>query len=314
MKNNLRLSDFKTENQPTLMKDVAVCSLFAMLYIFKSVRAIQSNIEIVRGFNALYNRGTIQVLRRVNMTSSVQVNDYRKQAERYDKWIQVLAFFQILSLVGAFFTFGITLIPMIIFLMWGDRLEKKRKKLWIFNSGREESTEALGDLPEGYTILHNIEIKQEKHTLHINHVVIGENGIFLVKAKNWGTTKVIGKAEDSVWLLEKEMGVKTEKNPIRQVKSQVHHFSAFLKENGLDAWIQGIVYLSNRASSYQIDIEGLNQSSRIPVFMTDFSGEARLYDYIVNYPKNKTLSVKEQQRIIEILTKGSTGRKSKQVA
>lgn len=246
------------------------------------------------------------------MANSLQVNDYKEQANRYDKGIQLLALFQLLALVGAFFTFGLTLIPMFIFLWWGDRLEKKRKKLWIFNSGREESSEALRDLPEEYTVLHNIEVTSGKYTLHLNHVVVGPQGVFLVKAKNWGVSKVEGGAGDSQWTFYKKIYSHEEKNPIRQVKSQVHHLSNFLKEKGIDAWVQGLVYLSNRASSYQIDIEGLNKNASVPVFMTDYSGEVRLYDYITGYPAKKLLTDEEQALIVELLKK--TKRKGKQVA
>lgn len=248
------------------------------------------------------------------MAGSVQVNDYRKQAKRYDIGIQLLALFQLISLVGAFFTYGLLLVPMLGFLLWGDYLEKKRKKLWIFNTGREESTEALEDLPEGYTVLHNIEIKEGNHMLHLNHVVVGPNGIFLIKAKNWGVTKVEGEVNDSQWRLFKRVYSHEEKNPIRQVKSQVHYFSNFLKERGLNVWVQGIVYLSNRASSYQVDIERLNQTSTIPVFMTDFSGEVRLYDYITGFKPKRKLTNEEQYEIIKLLTKNKAYKKEKQVA
>lgn len=248
------------------------------------------------------------------MANSLQVNDYKEQANRYDRGIQLLALFQLLALVGAFFTFGLALIPMFIFLWWGDRLEKKRKKLWIFNSGREESSEALRDLPEEYTVLHNIEITSGKYMLHLNHVVVGPQGVFLVKAKNWGVSKVEGGAGDSQWTFYKKIYSHEEKNPIHQVKSQVHHLSNFLRENGIDAWVQGVVYLSNRASSYQIDIEELNRNSSVPVFMTDFSGEARVYDYIVEYPTKKTLSKMEQESVIDFLINVNTKRKGRQVA
>lgn len=236
------------------------------------------------------------------MARIIQVNNYKKREKRMVRATQLLAFFQLLCLGAAFFTKGLALIPMFIILIIGSSIEKKRKNLWQFNVGREESFEALDNLPNEYTILHNVELKNNVQMLHLNHVVVGPTGVFVVKAKNWATEKVVGSVHDLNWTLYRMNHSYNEKNPIKQVKSQIHFFSSFLKENGVHVWVQGIVYLSNKASTYEIELDKLNEDSFIPVFLTAASGEELLYDYVVNYPAPKELSEETQKKIIKLLS------------
>lgn len=235
------------------------------------------------------------------MAQVFHINDYKKKTKRLNKKSQFLALLQLICFFASVFTYGLTLIPMIVIMIWSSRIDGKSHNMWQFTSGREESEEALEDLPDTYTVLHNVEIMNNKHVLHLNHVVIGPNGLFVVKAKNWAALKVVGEANDPNWTLFNKRNEYSEKNPVKQVKTQVHFLSEFLKKQNIGAWVQGIVYLSNRASSYEIDLEKVSEGSNIPVFMTDMSGEVHLFDYITEYKSKNKFTEEQQKEIIKIL-------------
>lgn len=76
--------------------------------------------------------------------------------------------------------------------------------------------------------------------------------MFIIEVKNY-VGYIEGKEEDKNWRKYKITNAqniygKTVRNPIPQVKRQVHLFAGYLKSHGINVWVKGYAMLVNKNS------------------------------------------------------------------
>lgn len=158
-------------------------------------------------------------------------------------------------------------------------------------------TEAL-NLPEGYHVFTNVTISYQNYSQETDLIIVGMKGVYIVEVKNHNG-KIVGDAEANQWMQHKvgRGGGRYSKkmnNPVKQVKGQVYKLSKFLKEQGINVWVEGIILFTN--SEVIVDI----QNSNIPILFP----ANKLSNYILTCKNrqylNKTLIAKVAEMISNV--------------
>ena len=107
-------------------------------------------------------------------------------------------------------------------------------------------------LTEDDILLSNVNIVYDNKVAEIDDVIINSNGVFIIEVKTYSGT-LTGNEEDREWLKSKTSrgGIIYEKqvrNPIKQMKRQIYILSHYLKNKGIDVWIDGYVFFVNNNS------------------------------------------------------------------
>lgn len=170
-------------------------------------------------------------------------------------------------------------------------LENPSNEVGILRSGVQGERIArwiLRLLPGDYHIFPGLRVTDEKGSNEMDLVVLGPTGIFVVEAKNY-KGKLTGDWSDHtlykkrvkitrralLWRIRREVGKPEETySPLKQVGKQVYRLSRYLKEQGVDSWIQGCVWFVNPS----LEIAVTNRENRsLPVFQQWKGASLRRY-------------------------------------
>lgn len=163
----------------------------------------------------------------------------------------------------------------------------------------ERSLERIAKRHRGeYDIFINCPIQYKRSRSEIDMIMLGKNGIVIIEVKNHSGT-VCGSDTDDKWTQYKHYkdGKATEsemKNPIKQITRQRDILKGILHENGVDVWIDSIVYFSNPLIRLKVNIK--SKSSII------CSGEKELDRFLSGYKSPKPLKKDDIEKIRSILT------------
>jgi len=165
--------------------------------------------------------------------------------------------------------------------------------------GEATSDGVLSNLPDDYYIFYSIDIKYQGEKSQIDHLVVGPTGVFIIESRNV-KGYIVGRDDDkeiTVHKVGQKGGQYTVKmyNPIKQVTTHVYRASSYLKEQGINTWVQGIVYFTNPASTVCLE------SSKIPVFSESEDGGREIYNYILNYENNNPLDENKIKLIVKAI-------------
>ena len=118
-------------------------------------------------------------------------------------------------------------------------------------------------------LLTNVAISYEGRETELDNVVINNCGVFIIEVKNYNG-RLVGKADDFEWKKYKKTQAgnvyeRDVKNPIRQVRRQIHLLARYLEANGLKVWVKGYAMLINAnspvKSAYVLeDIEAVDRA------------------------------------------------------
>lgn len=149
-----------------------------------------------------------------------------------------------------------------------------------------------------YHIFLNIPVRYNHNRSEIDMLMVGENGILIIEAKNHSGT-ICGKEKDEYWLQTKHYrdGKVTESemyNPLRQVSRQRDILKHIFRSKGQDVWLDGVVFFSNPFVKLTLNIDGVNSYVA--------SGEDELISFIKTYKSKKKLSAEQVDEIVRILT------------
>ena len=102
-------------------------------------------------------------------------------------------------------------------------------------------------LRDGDCLFTNVEISYEDKRTELDNVVVNKYGVFIIEVKNYNG-RLVGSEDDYEWQKyhTTDAGntyVKTVKNPIKQVKRQIHILARFLDYYGEKVWVSGYAIL-----------------------------------------------------------------------
>ena len=148
-----------------------------------------------------------------------------------------------------------------------------------------------------YDIFINCPIQYKRSRSEIDMILLGKGGIMIFEVKNHSGT-ISGTDTDDTWSQYKHYrdGKSTEgtlKNPIKQITRQRDILKSIFRTEGLEVWIDSIVYFSNPLVSLKLSLK--SKSSTV------CSGEKELEKYISGYSAVKPLNNEETEKIKEIL-------------
>lgn len=169
----------------------------------------------------------------------------------------------------------------------------------------------LRQLPDTYTVFNQVLVPDSNSLTgarEIDYMVCGPNGIFAIEVKNNNGT-IRGKESDLQWVVVKVGRRGSEyntamRNPVRQLKAQIHSLREYFDSRGVRAWINGVVVFTNTDCRLQTG------ESKIPViyagnlvqFITEFVTEKpfrnvahatdALAGLVNNYSRKQTVSIK----------------------
>ncbi|MFD2631830.1 nuclease-related domain-containing protein [Idiomarina piscisalsi] len=165
--------------------------------------------------------------------------------------------------------------------------------------GELKTLKLLEKLPDSYVLFNQVDVpnsRAKRGFTELDLIVVGPNGVFVVEVKN-NNSKVTGDEQSPNWIAHKvgrKGGRYTAKvrNPIKQLKKQVHVLAEHLKKNRASTWIDGVVFFSHRSARVK-----LSSPPSVPVLE-----RKGLVEYILNYqPKRAPSNVeKVVQQLIEL--------------
>lgn len=126
--------------------------------------------------------------------------------------------------------------------------------------GEENTFKALAKLPDNYHIFNNVQIEHQGYSHELDIIVLGPNGVFVVEVKNLNGS-ISGNILDSRWIQHKigrKGGEYSQdiRNPVKQVKGQVHSLAKSLQATGIDVWVDGIVFFSHPKVTLRVRNQG----------------------------------------------------------
>lgn len=171
-----------------------------------------------------------------------------------------------------FFKFGLilTALSVVVFLICIIIIISKQNELAIKRQGvlgEDNAADILcRRLSDDYTVFQNCVITLDGKSSEIDFIVVGENGIFVIEAKNRNGT-IDGNYKNDRWFQHK-VGYKGGSysaefySPVKQVSTHIFRLAGFLRQNGIRAHIDGAVYFLNQ--DVRLKISGTKEN--IPVF------------------------------------------------
>ncbi|MDD4623345.1 MAG: nuclease-related domain-containing protein [Kiritimatiellae bacterium] len=121
---------------------------------------------------------------------------------------------------------GVGFVLAAAFLVWAARDGMAGIKAFFKGARGEEAVAALlADLSDGYHVFHDFDLSG----CSVDHVVVGDNGVFAVETKCWA-----GKVE----LIDGELlvdGARPDRSPLSQVRAAAFSLESFLSERMGDA-------------------------------------------------------------------------------
>jgi hypothetical protein len=163
--------------------------------------------------------------------------------------------------------FGYTLWLAIIFIsaiflaFTGYVIAARQYNVLISGRRGERILEKLARRLKGnYAVFTNLPIRYKNNRSEIDLLVISERGILAVEVKNHSGA-IIGSDNAEFWIHRKyyRKGVITEtemKNPLRQVKRQREILKNILRSNGINVWIDSVLFFSgNPALKLRVDTD-----------------------------------------------------------
>jgi len=99
--------------------------------------------------------------------------------------------------------------------------------------------------PEDH-LLRNVQLVVDEHPVECDLVVVNPKGVFIIEVKNLQGT-LVGEEEDEEWVQQNltaggRFYVKTFRNPIKQMKRQVHWLATYLRKHAVNIWVEGYVF------------------------------------------------------------------------
>jgi len=187
-------------------------------------------------------------------------------------------------------------LPVMVFMVLASYFIKRGI---IFRFGAKGENVGLAqalNLPEGYHVFTNVTISYQNYSQETDLIIVGTKGVYIIEVKNHNG-KIVGDADATEWVQHKigrGGGRESKKisNPIKQVKGQVYKLSKFLKEQGINVWVEGIVLFTNDKVTVNV------HNSNIPILFP----AKRLSHYILTCKNRQYLNKSLINKVVELIT------------
>ncbi len=172
----------------------------------------------------------------------------------------------------SFFKFGLilTALSVVVFLICIIIIISKQNELAIKRQGvlgEDNAADILcRRLNDDYTVFQNYVITLDGKSSEIDFIVVGENGIFVIEAKNRNGT-IEGNYKKDRWIQHK-VGYKGGSysaefySPVKQVSTHIFRLAGFLRQNGIKTYINGAVFFASEETILNVS----GEPDKIPVF------------------------------------------------
>ena len=162
--------------------------------------------------------------------------------------------------------------------------------------GEELGLSQALNLPDGYHVFTNVTISHQNYSQETDLIIVGMKGVYIIEVKNHNG-KIVGDAEAAEWVQYKvgRGGGRYSKkihNPVKQVKGQVYKLSKFLKGQGINVWVEGVILFTNERVSVSV------QNSNIPILFP----ARRLNHYIMTCKNRQYLNKTLINQIVEMIS------------
>lgn len=166
--------------------------------------------------------------------------------------------------------------------MFGGFMNQKAKALGSGLEGEIFTADIISALPETYFGVQNARIPYAGKTSELDMIVVGPTGVFIIETKNMNGT-IVGNYESPQWTQKKigQQGTpysKTFYNPVKQVGTHVYRLANFLKSNGINVYVDSMVYFANPAA----EIHLVGTPSQTPVYSALANGASEILEHIQN--------------------------------
>lgn len=140
-------------------------------------------------------------------------------------------------------------------------------------------------------LLCNVRISYDGKKTELDNVILNKRGIFIIEVKNY-VGSITGGLNDYEWSKTKVTAsgnayTSSVKNPIKQVRRQVYILANYLKDNGINVWIEGYAFLAEGNS---------------PVQSAYILHDQKDIDAAIHLRTNNKLSSQTHEKIIELLS------------
>ncbi|MCM3412836.1 MULTISPECIES: nuclease-related domain-containing protein [Bacillaceae] len=232
--------------------------------------------------------------------------DLEKQLKQLNRKNNLYQFLNLSTLFGGIIysfivqnpiPFIICLIISLTFIRYNWRkITNKRSEISSGVQGEQATTRQLNYLSDDWYLFNDLVVTFQDKESQIDHVVVGPHGVFIIESKNW-SGHILPTSNKERVRRDKMIGgkyISTEHyNPISQVGTHVFRLSNFLKEKGINTWIQGCVYFNHFEGKVHL------QDDRIPVF----SHPELFFKFIDENPNSQNLNREQIIHIVDILKK-----------
>jgi hypothetical protein len=158
--------------------------------------------------------------------------------------------------------------------------------------GEQFATQIIKEtLNEKEVLLTNLKLAFDGKETELDNVIINNRGIFIVEVKNYGG-ELVGDADDYEWIQSKITDAghfyqKSVKNPIKQVKRQIYILAEYLKQYGIDVWVEGYVFFVNMNSPVENKIVLKTQKD---------------INEVIHFRRNNKIKNDDKNRIVNLLS------------
>lgn len=172
------------------------------------------------------------------------------------------------------------------------------RKYRIFKAGsvgESDLLEYVRKLPNQYHIFTNFQIKEKRIHDEVDFIVVGDNGVFVIEAKNH-VGKIVGKEDDVEWKQYKsdkngKPYTKILANPIKQADWHAININRLLRMLGFRATVSGLLVFTNPKATLELGASKL----------TILDNSKAVNQYILNYKPQQKLDKSHINKIVRAL-------------
>jgi len=214
-------------------------------------------------------------------------------------WISRLGLLSPIVAIVTFVTYFIILVKILSNRSGSGTGSDNKEILAAGIEGELETGKVLSRLPDSYTVFQDVVVTYKGKDSEIDNVVVGPGGVFIVESKAY-VGRVIGEMTAQDWVKFKDtpdgaVDRKTFYNPARQVGTHIYRLANYLRSNGADVYVRGIVYFSEPDCT--LSISGVDSS--VTIYSLASGGDEQMLADIRRY--EPSLNADKIKKVCELM-------------